>query len=121
MKLSTFPISIASALLIVSCKTTDSTEQEPPPPTDQEITDDVVGKLMADPVTMHLPAVWDKGVSTQNGTVSLTGVVPREAFKAQCEKVAQGGYGVKSVINKISVNGDLDGAIRFESKFGTDR
>lgn len=90
----------------------------PPPPSDADIATAIRGDLMANIVTMGLSTVWKDGVSVQNGVVTLTGIVPNEAYKDTCGNVAARAYGVNSVINNIKVDRELDAVIKYEQKFG---
>ncbi len=67
--------------------------------TDSAITAKVKSKLSSEPET----SAHKIDVDTKSGVVTLTGVVPTEAEKAQVEQAAMNTEGVARVINNITV------------------
>lgn len=66
---------------------------------DATITTEVKAKLAAEKAS-NLTRV---SVATANGSVSLTGVVPRAADRMRAEEIARGVKGVRAVANNLQV------------------
>jgi osmotically-inducible protein OsmY len=69
------------------------------PTTDDYISDSVMQKLAADTVVKG----GDLKVDVKDGNVTLTGKVHEARQKDKAEKLAKKVHGVKSVVNKITV------------------
>ena len=69
--------------------------------TDTSIEVDVISKLTEDPELRSHPI----NVKFDKGTVTLSGLVPREGLKARAEIVAKSVKGVTRVVNEITVQG----------------
>lgn len=98
MKILTITLLTTLTLLLFSCsgQTID----------DVGISAKVKGNLATDSETSAIKI----GVASNNGTVTLSGVVPTEREKAKAEQVAQKTEGVKQVVNSITINPDSIGA-----------
>ena len=66
---------------------------------DTVITSEIRNKLAADPVV----GMFNIGIRTYGGAVTLSGAVSSHAVKAQAGKIASGANGVKTVHNHIKV------------------
>jgi osmotically-inducible protein OsmY len=67
---------------------------------DAAITTKIKAKYVAD----DLVKTFDVGVTTVNGTVTLTGKVKDEATKNQAVEIAKNTSGVNNVDNKLEIN-----------------
>ena len=77
------------------------TQSTTPAVTDTSIEVDVISKLTDDPELRSHPI----NVKFNNGTVTLSGLVPRAGLKERAEIVARSVKGVTRVVNDISVQG----------------
>lgn len=68
-------------------------------PSDVELTSSIERRLAADELTGNS----DIRVRTEQGLVTLTGIAETEEAKQKAEAIASGTYGVKKVLNAISV------------------
>ncbi|HJQ68902.1 MAG TPA: BON domain-containing protein [Blastocatellia bacterium] len=78
-------------------------QSQPTPPavTDTSIEVDIISKLTSDP-ELRSQAI---NVKFNNGTATLSGLVPRASLKARAEVVASSIKGVTRVVNEIAVQG----------------
>ncbi|HEX5736762.1 MAG TPA: BON domain-containing protein [Blastocatellia bacterium] len=77
------------------------TQSTTPAVTDTGIEVDIISKLTDDPELRSHPI----NVKFNNGTVTLSGLVPRAGLKARAEIVASSVKGVTRVVNEIAVQG----------------
>ena len=77
------------------------TQSTTPAVTDTSIEVDVISKLTDDPELRSHPI----NVKFNNGTVTLSGLVPRAGLKERAEIVARSVKGVTRVVNDIAVQG----------------
>jgi hypothetical protein len=77
------------------------TQSTTPAVTDTSIEVNIISKLTDDSELRSHPI----NVKFNNGTVTLSGLVPRESLKARAELVASSVKGVTRVVNEIAVQG----------------
>lgn len=70
---------------------------------DDEITEDIEGKLAADNIGEDMLAFDHVAVRTERGVVILSGVVPTSEYKARAEQLARQVKGVKRISNNLQV------------------
>jgi hypothetical protein len=77
------------------------TQSTTPAVTDTSIEVNIISKLTDDPELRSHPI----NVKFNNGTVTLSGLVPRASLKARAELIASSVKGVTRVVNEIAVQG----------------
>lgn len=81
---------------------------------DSAVTAKVKSKLATNSETSAIKI----GVETNAGVVTLSGTVPTDAEKNKAEQIAKNTNGVKSITNKIVVDGNATGATNIGGKAG---
>lgn len=85
----------------------------------QAVDDSVVtAKVKGELATNGQTSAIKIGVDTTGGVVTLSGTVPTDTEKAKAEELARKTDGVKSVVNKISVNPNSESATSLGDKAG---
>jgi len=101
-------------IMLVALMTLASANCERRDVADSAITAKVKSKLAVDTETSALKI----DAHTDGGVVTLTGVVPTQAEKAQAEQIARNTEGVTRVINNITVAPSSTGGAGVEEKAG---
>jgi hypothetical protein len=97
----TTPVPVPVPVPVPSAPASSSQSSSNQVVTNTSIEVDVISKLTSDPELRSHPI----NVKFDNGTVTLSGLVPREGLKARAELVAKSVKGVSRVVNDIAVQG----------------
>lgn len=98
-------------------------EASPPAtPMPQRVADGSIRLQLEAALTVH-PYIEARRVhvEVENGVVTLSGTVRTEADRALIQKIAEDGWGVRTVVNTIAVDPNPPGPIQYAPSAGTER